>query len=356
MDGCESRWDDPAFRAPIPVMRGLVSALCERRNAIDSEFHESCVSSGMQSVAEKQLTEMLFCSAAEEIPFREIKKEYVRDPLFGGRRILSFMHMFDNFLIRMLDGYGATYDVRRFTDSSGDVVYSSLPELAEALSETLITPESIYAIFSSGGKADVDLQVCLNDGWAAQRAEMLKLLRYVNVQNGGMIVRYAVPEEYGYGESPQGAYDAIRSRAFVDYVYSGEAFGLECRVEYSETQWSDPDERWTVDPVEEAVTVLPDFHGCPAVEHGEIRFDAGDLRDNSNSNGYFPFDPLCTTVSSGANTLVLSSGCFASWGFGSASGLGGTDTPSGRYIRGWQAGNVKVIYDYNSTYSFKEEV
>lgn len=353
MEERECSWGDPAFRAPIPVMRGLVFALCERRDAVDSEFHESCVSSGMQSVAEKQLTEMLFCSAAEEIPFREIKKESAHDPLYGGRRILSFMHMFDNFLIRMLDGYGATYDVRRFTDSSGEVVYGSLPELAGALSEALITPENIYASDSSAEKADADLQVCLNDGWAAQRTGMLKLLRYVNVQNGGMIVRYAVPEEYGFGESPQCAYDAIRSWSFTDYVYSGEAFGLECRVEYCDTQGNDPDERWAVDPVEEATAVLPDFHGCPAAEHGEIRFIAGDLRNGWNQNSYFPFDPLCTTVSSGVNTLVLSGGSFASWGFGSASGLGGTDTPSGRYARGWQAGNVRIIYDYESVFNFK---
>lgn len=353
MEERECSWGDPAFLAPIPVMRGLVSALCERRNAIDSEFHESCVSSGMQSVAEKQLTEMLLCSAAEEFPFREIKKEYVYDPLFGGRRILSFMHMFDNFLIRMLDGYGATYDVRRFTDSSGSIVYGSLPELAGALSETLIAPENIYASGSSAEKADIDLQVCLNDGWAAQRIEMLKLLRYVNVQNGGVIVRYAVPEEYGFGESPQSAYDAIQSWSFTDYVYSGEAFGLECRVEYYDTPWDDPGERWAVEPVEEAVAVMPDFHGCPAAEHGEIRFDAGDLRDGWNQDRCFPFDPLCTTVSSGANTLVLSGGRFASWGFGAASGLGGTDTPLGRYVRGWQAGNVRVIYDYESVFNFK---
>ena len=68
----------------------------------------------------------------------------------------------------------------------------------------------------------------------------------------------------------------------------------------------------------------------------------------------YVFDPLCTTVSSGANTLVLSSGVFASWRYGSASGLGGPDTVPGSYIRGWQARNVKVIYDYESNFEFKQ--
>ena len=69
----------------------------------------------------------------------------------------------------------------------------------------------------------------------------------------------------------------------------------------------------------------------------------------------YVFDPLCTTVSSGANTLVLSSGVFASWGYGSASGLGGPDTAPDSCIRGWQARNVRVVYDYEQNYNFKQE-
>ena len=355
MGWSEYHLDDPAFCTPLPVMRGLVSALCERRDAIDSDFHESCTSSGLQSVADKHLTEMLLCSAAEEIPFKAIKKEYAYDPLYGGSGLLSFMHMFDAFLVRMLDGYGGTYDVRCFTDSAGVVAYSSLPVLAAALSETLITPERFYPQESSVVKADMDLQVCLNSEWAAQRVRMLKLLRYVNVQNGGLTIRYAVPDSISYGSSPQGAYDAVSSWSFVDQNYYGESFGLECRVEYYDVQGDDPNERWVIDTnTREASVVLPDFHGCPPAEHGEIRFDAGDLYDDWNESAYYPFDSLCTPISSGANTLVLSSGVFASWGVGSASCIGGTNTSSGNYIRGWQAGNVKVIYDYESTYSFRK--
>ena len=73
-------WDDyhlnsPYFCTPRPVMRGLVSAACERREALDSVFHASCVSSGASAVAENCLAEMVFCGSASEIPFKRIAKE-----------------------------------------------------------------------------------------------------------------------------------------------------------------------------------------------------------------------------------------------------------------------------------------
>ena len=57
-------WDDyhlndPTFCTPLPVMRGLVSALCERREAVDSEFHADCTSSGTSAVIESQLAHIL---------------------------------------------------------------------------------------------------------------------------------------------------------------------------------------------------------------------------------------------------------------------------------------------------------
>ena len=65
------------------------------------------------------------------------------------------------------------------------------------------------------------------------------------------------------------------------------------------------------------------------------------------------FDPLGTTVSSGVNSLTLSGGVFASWGCGSAAipaGSSGTE-----HLRGWEARNVQIIYDYNTTFDFREE-
>lgn len=355
MGWSEYHLDDPGFCMPLPVMRGLVSAVCERRNVVDSEFHESCMSSGMQAVTESCLTEMLFCSGAEEIPFREIKKEYAFDPLHGGSRILTFMHMFDHFLFRTLTEYGGTLDMRCFTDSTGCSAFNSIQALSSELSETPILPETVFPGISSAVRTGMDLQVCLNAAWAAQRVRMLKLLRYVGVSNGGLIIRYAEADGYFRSESPQGAYDSVPSRTLTDSGFAGGNWDLECRAEYFHDPMNNPDERWVVETVREATVITPDFHGCPATPHGELRFEAVEPDDDLHDDYIFPFDPLCTDVSSGTNTLVLSGGSFASWGFGSASGIGGPDSPPGTYVRGWQARNVRVVYDYESTYDFKQE-
>ena len=66
--------DDPLFCTPLPVIRGLVSALCERREAVDSVFHASCTSSGASAVVENRLNGILLCETAGAVPFREIQK------------------------------------------------------------------------------------------------------------------------------------------------------------------------------------------------------------------------------------------------------------------------------------------
>lgn len=355
MGWSEYHLDAPGFCTPLPVMRGLVSAVCERRDVVDSEFHESCMSSGMQAVTERCLTDMLFCSSAQEIPFREIKKEYASDPLHGGRRNLTFMHMFDNFLFRTLNGYGGTLDMRWFTDSTGCTVYSSFQELSSELSEMPILPETVFPAISSTVRIGTDFQVCLNAAWAAQRARMLKLLRYVGVSNGGLIIRYAEAEGYFCGGSPQDAYDSIPSRTLTDSSFTGEYWDLECREVYYHDPMNNPEERWVVETAREATVILPDFHGCPATPRGTLMFDAVQPDNDLHPDYIVPFDPLCTDVSSGANTLAMSGGSFASWGFGSASGIGGPSTPSGTYIRGWQARNVRIVYDYEPIYDFKQE-
>jgi hypothetical protein len=357
MDLGECCWGDPSFRAPFPVMQSLVSAACERMDAISSNFHESCVSSGMQALVEENLTEMLACDTVEEIPFKEIKKEYTFDPVYGGYRTLSFMHRFDGFLWQLLGGYGCGYDVRYYTDKTGAIEYNTLPDLASALSEPLIAPEWIYWNDDSVIKADVNLQVLLNAKWASQRMRMLNLLRYIRVYNGGVILRSSYPENDGWGTTPQNAYDSIQSRNMVDYTYFGFEEDIGCRVWYWDTQFSDPEEQWVVENEwsGEIAEILPDFHGCAPAEHGELTFDAVAPVDDWYWDFEAKFDPLCTNITSGAQTLTLSGGSFASWGYGSASTIGGEDTPYGKYIRGWQAQNVKVIFDYESTFQFKQE-
>ena len=357
MSWSEYHLDAPFFCAPLPVMRGLVSATCERREAVDSAFHASCVSSGLSAVAESYLTDVLFCSAASEIPFRRIEKEtpYFIPYDIGVSSSISFMHMFDAFLRETLEWYGQCV----FTDSAGTRTFVSPEEVASALGEPLIAPYSFDD--EAASNADGDFQVVLNAAWASQRARMLKLLRYVGVVNGGFSMRQAWADVYGSGGSPQSAYNAISSWTLSDTVFAGGETPLECRLEYQYAAWGAPEERWMIDSASETVRITPVFDGCLAASAGSIGFDAVDLRERDSGGGIvedpyntYVFDPLCAAVSSGANTLVLSGGSFASWGYGSASAVGGPDTAAGQYIRGWQARNVKVIYDYESTFHFKQ--
>ena len=367
-------WDDfhlndPTFCTPLPVMRGLVSALCERREAVDSEFHTSCTSSGSAAVIENSLAHILngeWYNAADprKVPFRKIEKEYAYDEIWGYDRNLSFMHMFDAFLLQTLMSYSEImgYGARRFTDSTGTFVYGSLEDLASALSERLIAP---HTVSGASGTVDADntLQVQLNAAWAAQRTRMLKLLRYVRVVNGGFTMRYAKSpgDLHSFGTSPQDAYDAVSSWSLSDTGFAGWETPLECRVEYWYTGFDAPDERWTVHSAWEITQIIPDHHGCMTASGGTLSFDAVDLRErDENGNpvedefNTYVFDPLCTNISSGSNAVVLNNGVFASWEYGSASGIGGPDTAPGDYIRGWQARNIKVIYDYESNYKFKQ--
>ena len=357
MGWSEYHLDDPVFCTPMPVMRGLVSAACERREALDSAFHASCMSSGALAVAESCLMEMLFCSGAAEIPFRRIEKE---TPSFipydiGVSSSISFMHMFDAFLRETLEWHGH----RVFTDSAGTRTFVSPEELASALQEPMVAPYS----FDDGAaaNADGDFQVVLNAVWASQRARMLKLLRYVSVINGGFSMRQAAPDLNYYGGTPQSAYDAIQSWTLSDVGFAGWETPLECRLEYHSNAWGVPEERWAIDSASETVRITPVFDGCLTTSVGTIGFDAVDLRERDEEGeivedefNTYVFDPLCATVSSGTNTLVLSGGSFAAWGYGSASGIGGPDTSPGQYVRGWQARNVTVIYDYESTFNFKQ--
>ncbi|MBR2964415.1 MAG: hypothetical protein IKC53_09450 [Lentisphaeria bacterium] len=363
-------WDDyhlndPTFCTPLPVMRGLVSALCERREAVDSEFHADCTSSGTSAVIESQLAHILSGEWYDQadprkILFREIRKEYAYDEIWGYSRQLSFMHIFDAFLLHTLEEHNA----RRFADSMGNTIYDSLETLASALSEFLIVPETVpedtpYPKIPSDGT----FQVCLNAAWASQRTRMLKLLRYVRVANGGFMMchAYSPADLHSFGASPQAAYEAIPDWSLYETEFGGWYFPLQCHLSYEYTGASDPNKRWMINSAWEPVELTPEHHGCQAASGGRIVFDAVDLRERDEDGNpvedeynTYVFDPLCTTVSSGANTLVLSSGVFASWRYGSASGLGGPDTVPGSYIRGWQARNVKVIYDYESNFEFKQ--
>ena len=361
----------PMLCTPMPVMRGLVSALCERRKAVDNSFYASCTSSGTSAVVENRLTHILggewYDNAdPRTIPFREIRKEYAYDETQGISRCISFMHLFDVFLLQTLEEYTGImgYGGRQFTDSAGNNVYGSLENLASALSEPLIVPCTIEEHSSGTVATDGTMRILLNAAWATQRARMLKLLRYVRVVNGGFVMRYANSPEalHSYGASPQNAYNAIPSWTLAETGFAGWETSMECRVDYRYTGFDNPDERWTIHSAWEIAQLTADHQGCMPASGGILRFDAFDLRERDedgnpveDEENTYIFDPLCATVSSGANALPLSNGVFASWGYGTASGIGGSDTTPGDYIRGWQAQNIKIIYDYETNFNFKQE-
>ena len=351
----------PEFCTPLPVMRGLVSALCERREAVDSEFHASCVSSGFPCVAENRLAEMLFCESAAEIPFREIDKEslYAVPYDSGTSRFFSFMHMFDALFLETLEGFAQTagYGYRFFTDSTGSASYTSLNDLGSALSEQVTAPHSIH---TSATAADNIFQTGLNAAWAAQRARMLKLLRHVKVEGGGFAMRLAAADENGSGATPQSAYAGLGPWTIVDIGFAGWETPVECRVKYHCNTSAPPEERWIIDSASEIVRMTPVFDGCLETSAGELKFDAADLRErdeygipHGENGAVYVFDALGRPVSSGANALALSSGTFASWSRGTAD-IGSSGSESDHTIRGWQALNVQVVYDYEPAFNFKQ--
>lgn len=354
--------NDPFFCTPLPVMRGLVSALCERREAVDSVFHASCTSSGVSAVTENCLNGILFCGTASEIPFRKIRKESSGSLLPEGSSLrYSFMHRFDALLLETLEGFSQTggYAHRAFADSTGIIAYNTLESLASALSEPLAAPYSIPA--SSAVEVDGDFQVRLNAAWAAQRTKMLKLLRHVRLSNGGFTMQYAIAADHGYGSSPQNAFDAISSWTVSSQAFAGWETPLECRVEYHYNAWDAPEERWAIDSAWKVLEMAPVFDGCLETSAGSLRFNAEDLRERDGEgnpeqaeNTIYPFDPLGTPVSSGANVLPLSSGVFASWGSCSAD-IGSSGDGVQSIIMGWQALNVRVVYDYEPAFNFKQE-
>ena len=117
--------DHPAFCTPLPVLRGLVSALCERREAVDSDFHGSCiVSSGARdaTAAAETANTVLLEPGAAFMPPRD-ERAAVFTPIGKTNDWHSsgytFMEHFDGEL-ELLVERGA------YVDSSGAVYSSSV--------------------------------------------------------------------------------------------------------------------------------------------------------------------------------------------------------------------------------------
>ena len=324
---------EPHLAPPLPVMRGLVSALCERKETVDWQFHSSCtVSSGArEKVYEKAWADVILGhtslspeSTANDVMLRPVKQNYI-----GGEAQWNPMEFFDGELETLVE-------TSLFVDaSSGGEPYSSLEQLASSAGySALIQPET------------AKMRNALNARWAIQRRDMLKKLRYVYTE-GNYALEYRVAGNTSSTQSPQAAYNALSG--WTTSVYRNRT--PDCAEDYYYHQ----DGYWHFYEAFELVKIAPYFgssgRSVLAANEGIMTFDAGPIE--AYGGGYENvFSPLCTTVSSGANTFVLSNGVFASWGYGSASALPATSQT--QYMVGWEADNVQIIYDYNSVFNFKE--
>ena len=324
--------DHPGFCTPLPVLRGLVSALCERREAVDSGFYSSCtVSSGARAAAyAHQLADtVLLAPGVYSLSPKNTEDDVLFRPVArcsDTNSSYTFMEHFDAELETLVES-GA------YTDSSG-AVYSSLEQLASSAGySALIAPE--------GGV----MERSLNAGWAVQRRDMLGKLRYVQTEEG-----YAVETASAgnaSGSTPQSAYNNLSGWSVE--TDSSLSPGLRC----SERYYYHSGGYWHLTDAEEITRILPAFHGITAASAGVLIFEAG-APEEYGSGWTCVFDPLGTTISSGVNSFVLSGGVFASWGYGSAT-IPADASVTENYSRGWEARNVRIIYDYNTTFDFREE-
>ena len=326
--------DQPVLCTPLPVLRGLVSAFCERKEAVDSSYHgSSTASSGAReaaTAAELANTVLLDPGAF----FLEQKSERDASFRFIGKTNewhssgYTFMEHFDYEMQRLLNRSA-------YVDASG-TEYSTLEQLASSAGYS--------ALVSPAGSG---MRHCLNARWAVQRRDMLCKLRYAQTVGGYAVERAS--GGYTSGSTPQAAYNALSPSGWTVVPDSSLAPMLRCVGQY---YYYENGGCWSLLDVCEITRIVPSFEGVPATSVGVMTFSAAEPSENGDWWTTI-FDPLCTTVSSGVNTFVLSGGVFASWGYGSASipaGSSGT-----QYSRGWEARNVRIIYDYNTTFEFREE-
>jgi len=330
--------DHPALCTPLVPLRGLLSAFCERKEAINPGFHAYCMTSSgaMAAAVAAELANTALCLPGEEFMVPEDERDVKFRPIStktitpNNASSYTFMEHFDRELTALVSS-GA------YVDQSG-AVYSSLEQLASSAGySALVSPE--------GGI----MGHCLNAGWAVQRRDMLNKLRYAQTSERYIVV-YAIGSN-GSGSTPQAAYNRTSSGRSIT-VDSSSAPDIINTVDY----YCDSDGKWRCYSASEITRILPSFNGVPETSVGVMKFSAVAPEGYGAPAGDSwteVFDPLGTTVSSGANSFVLSGGSFVSWRYGSAeipAGSSGTN-----YLRGWEARNVQIIYDYNTTFDFREE-
>ena len=335
-------WDtyslkDPTFCQPLRVMRGLVSALVERRFPLMSGVYSSAINSG-SAYYTSALNRMLNGQAYIDYSFRRAARVGTHSANVG-----IFAYEMDYQIDELL-----RYGNMQYCDSNG-VVISSVADLAQLATGSALISTSRF-------------ENCLDVKWAKQRQKMLEFLHFTTTYSGNLwIEKYGNSSGGHAAATVQSSYDTLQSntwsRGIDDYNWTPYRAAI---VNY----WRDSyDGDYHVYSAFETTCLSCTYGGIMMPQNGELRFDAvAPSGWGGTSSKFHPLNTVGTkTIVSGANVLqletVISSGSytdavFASWGHGNANFAGETCANGEDIIAGWQMQNVKIIYDYDSVFEF----
>lgn len=326
---------DPTFCQPLRVMRGLVSALVERRFPVMSGVYSSAINSG-SAYYTSALNRMLNGQAYIDYPFRRVARVGTHSANVG-----IFAYEMDYQIDELLGG-----DMQ-YCDSNG-VVISSVADLAQMATGSALISTSRF-------------ERCLDVKWAKQRQKMLEFLHFTTTDSGNLWIEKRDNDNTRSGSTVQDAYNALPASNWDKHTsrYTWTPYRAAI-VNYYRNSW---DTDYYIYSAFETTCLSCTYGGIMMPQNGELRFDAvAPSGWGGTSSKFHPLNTVGTkTIVSGANVLqlenVISSGSytnavFASWGHGSANFSGESCAQGEDIIAGWQMQNVKIIYDYDSVFEF----
>jgi len=336
-------WDtyslkDPMFCQPLHVMRGLVSALVERRFPVVSGAYSSAINSG-SAYYTSALNRMLNGQAYIEYPFKRVARVGTHSANVG-----IFAYEMDYQIDELLN-----YGNMQYCDSNGFVI-SSVADLAQMATGSALISTSRF-------------ERCLDVEWAKQRQKMLEFLHFTTTDSGGLWIDKDENDNTRSGATVQSAYNDLPANGWSSrtHRYTDIAPERAAIVNYYRNSW---DTDYYIYSAYETTCLSCTYGGGILMpQNGELRFDAvAPSGWGGTSSKFHPLNNTGTkTIVSGANVLqletVISSGnyasaVFGSWGHGNAN-LGAESCAQGEdIIAGWQMQNVKIIYDYDSVFEF----
>lgn len=184
--------DDPRFTAPMSVISGLASGLCERKAAVDNIFNVASWGANLTDATQKANVQSATVSnvAANIVRTQNIGVTSTYTAANGAAMVApdhwtqpgtqltkTYMDYFDNELMSLANKYV----------TAGGVAYAGFQDFAEHASVRAYADEgSGYGGYIAGGTATSGgssytsgFLPAFNASWAAERRDMLEELRYV---------------------------------------------------------------------------------------------------------------------------------------------------------------------------------